>query len=200
MLSNGISTRLQRLQSAKQCRTCHEGPPPQTALAGAMSIGHEWPTTATTHTVVVPARNGLAADLIKKFNQMSVAASDRPATVGRSAASSKRALRKSAYPSLRMSAASDEESDSDSLTAAPEAADDSASLNYDDSHSCASVASESSTAVGEEPYAGFFEAESEASASKGTSPFLSDSELNRALLEIHEFSRNMNICLLDDEM
>ncbi|KAJ2865553.1 hypothetical protein GGH94_002150 [Coemansia aciculifera] len=205
MLSNGISSRLQRLQSAKKCNTCHERPP-QKPSAGTISMGHGLQTAA--HTIVVPARNGLAADLIKKFNQMSVAGCDRPATIGRSAVPHRHPLNTSAHQSPHMSAASDDDGESDhesdggdSHGAAPESIDDTASLDYDDdSHSCASIASDSSTAVGGESHATFQEAESETSASKGTSPFLSDSELNRALLEIREFGRNMNISLLDDEM
>ncbi|KAJ2060970.1 hypothetical protein GGI17_003394 [Coemansia sp. S146] len=207
MLSNGISSRLQRLQSAKKCSTCHERPS-QKPSAGTTSMGHGLQTAA--HTIVVPARNGLAADLIKKFNQMSVAGCDRPATIGRSVVSYRHPLNTSTHQSPHMSAASDDDDDDesdhesdggDSHAAAPESADDAASLDYDDdSHSCASIASDSSTAVGGESHTTFQEAESEASASKGTSPFLSDSELNRALLEIREFGRNMNISLLDDEM
>ncbi|KAJ1902551.1 hypothetical protein LPJ71_005528, partial [Coemansia sp. S17] len=205
MLSNGISSRLQRLQSAKKCNACHERPP-QMVSAGTISMGHGWQTAA--HTTVVPARNGLAADLIKKFNQMSVTSCDRPATIGRSAASFRHSPNTSTHQSLHMSAASGDEDESDhesdggsSHATAPESTDDTASVDYDDdNHSCASISSDSSTAVGEESHTTFQEAESETTASKGTSPFLSDSELNRALLEIREFSLNMNISLLDDEL
>ncbi|KAJ2831547.1 hypothetical protein GGI24_001538 [Coemansia furcata] len=205
MLSNGISSRLQRLQSAKQCNTCH-GVPPQMASEGTISAGHGWQATA--HTIVVPARNGLAADLIKKFNQMSVAGCDRPATIGRSTASSRHSPNACAHRLLHKFTASDHEGnnesdhegDCDSHEVIPESTDDTTSLDYDDSNSCASIASDISTAVGGEPNTTFQETESETSTSKGTSPFLSDSELNRALLEIHEFSRNMNISLLDEEM
>ncbi|KAJ2895237.1 hypothetical protein GGI21_005177 [Coemansia aciculifera] len=118
---------------------------------------------------------------------MAAAGHDHPATIGRSQPS------KSARLPLRMSAASKSEYDCGCQAATPETTDD------DDSASCASVASESSTAVGEED--SHMEPKGTTTCtSKGTSPFLSDSELNRALLEIREFGLNMNISLLDDEM
>ncbi|KAJ2458120.1 hypothetical protein GGF42_002270 [Coemansia sp. RSA 2424] len=172
MLSNGISSRLQQLHSVKENKTCHD--------ATAVSAEHGWQAAST---IVVPARSGLAADLIKKFNQMSAVGHDGLAAIGRSATSTTRHQpNKGARLPLRMSFAIDGEYDDCGCQAVvPETADD------DDSISCASVGSDSSTAVG-------------GALSKGTSPFLSDSELSRALLEIREFSRNMNISLLEDDM
>ncbi|KAJ2744243.1 hypothetical protein GGI20_003142 [Coemansia sp. BCRC 34301] len=150
MLSNGISSRLQQLQSVKEGKACHDA-------ATSVSVEHG---------------SGLAANLIKKFNQMSAAGHGHLATADRSLTpATKHQPSKSTRQPLRLSSAS--EYDCDCHAAASETTDD------DDSVSCTSAVSD---------------------GSKGTSPFLSDSELDRALFEIREFSRNMNISLLDDEM
>ncbi|KAJ1996639.1 hypothetical protein GGI04_005700 [Coemansia thaxteri] len=174
MLSNGISSRLQRLQGAQE-GTCRDG---------LQQHGH------------VPARNGLAADLIRKFNQLSSGdCSLAAASIGQSGAGlACHTQSKEARQAVQRDLFGSRGGGGDSAN-----------------RSCASIASDGSTAVDceqaedDERRAAAENPRIEALADAGApqtsaSPFLSDSELDRALFEIQKLSREMDISLADDEL
>ncbi|KAJ2568132.1 autophagy protein atg9 [Coemansia sp. RSA 1813] len=167
MLSSGISSRLRQLQLQRQSQRVSAddsqqppSSPSKPPVQECASIGH----ARLAPRAEFPARKGLAADLINKFNQMSSLPAS--ATVGRAPASgppSRGGTAQALFSPLEPAA-----TDVDS----------------------SSVSSQPLVAVQEGPV------ERQTACS---SQFLTDAELDRALLEILEFSRDMNICLFDDD-
>ncbi|KAJ1742000.1 hypothetical protein LPJ55_003237 [Coemansia sp. RSA 990] len=123
----------------------------------------------------VPTRKGRAADLIQKFNQLALPSNDsanRAATVGRASARCHN-LRQIFLPAAEMPAAG----------SATEA-----SMAHDSTHEQTQEKRSVETQ------------DDQALRQSRQSVFLSDSELDRALSEIREFSKNMNISLGDDDV
>ncbi|KAJ2794117.1 hypothetical protein H4R20_006332 [Coemansia guatemalensis] len=222
MLSNGISTRLQRLQHHKSSPRV-EG---MSHMAEYSTLGHRRQATCTR----VPTKKGLAADLINKFNQLSAVSSkgssgsDRLSTIGRATLAAGQQPRKGVRqlfqrPDNATPPASEDESDAASATARDASSSQETRLQqtgdnvvaaYDEDSIVADArdtqphtSADTAAASGRhEPPAANGRELSGSEDMQKTCPrqsvFLSDSELDRALLEIQEFSRNMNICLADD--
>ncbi|KAJ1736671.1 hypothetical protein LPJ72_001201 [Coemansia sp. Benny D160-2] len=166
MLSNGISSRLRQLQRSRTAAEADiDDPPPPSPLPPSSSNAPEF-----------PARKGLAADLINKFNQMSAspAAAPAPAAVVRAPSNGSPAFRSQPLPlplSLKRTGASTR-----------------ASANSCGRLLCAASASDTANSSSES-----------LPLPQRPSPFLTDDELHHALSEILQFSRDMNISLFDDD-
>ncbi|PIA18432.1 hypothetical protein COEREDRAFT_13973 [Coemansia reversa NRRL 1564] len=252
MLSNGISTRLQRLQH-------HKSSPRAEGLSHMpeySTLGHERQATFTR----VPTKKGLAADLINKFNQLSAVSSkgsnngERLSTIGRATLAAGQLPRKGVRQLFHRTEnntppASDEKRERVDATVGdatirqlfhrtenntPPASDEKRervdatvgdatiiqesrlhqtrdnAAAYDEDSIVVDVRDPQPHVLGEKGVAsgghdlsaahgdGLSSAEDAQTACSPRSVFLSDSELDRALLEIQEFSRNMNISLADD--
>ncbi|KAJ2658383.1 hypothetical protein IWW48_004058 [Coemansia sp. RSA 1200] len=162
MLSNGISSRLRQLQRS---RADADDPPLSPPLPPSSSHAPEF-----------PARKGLAADLINKFNQMS--ASPAPAVVVRAPSNGSLAFRSQPLPlPLKRTGASTRAS-ANSCGRLLDATNASDTTNY----SSESLPLPLPLPLPQRP-----------------SPFLTDDELHHALSEILQFSRDMNISLFDDD-
>ncbi|KAJ2614298.1 hypothetical protein H4S08_001776 [Coemansia sp. RSA 1365] len=220
MLSNGISTRLQRLQHHKSSPRV-EG---LSHMAEYSTLGYERQTTFTR----VPTKKGLAADLINKFNQLSAVSSkgsnngERLSTIGRATLAAGQLPRKGVRQLFQRTENSTPPSEEKSEVVGASVGDASSIQEsrlhqtrdnvavYDEDAIVVDVRDLPPHAMeGKEAASGRHElsvthgdglsrTEDAQTASPRQSVFLSDSELDRALLEIQEFSRNMNISLADD--
>ncbi|KAJ2082741.1 hypothetical protein H4R24_001337 [Coemansia sp. RSA 988] len=220
MLSNGISTRLQRLQHHKSSPRA-EG---LSHMAEYSTLGHRRQTAYAR----VPTKKGLAADLINKFNQLSAVSdkgssdSVRLSSIGRVTLAAGNPPRKGVRqlfqrPNNDTPPTSEEENEAASTTARDTSSsqgtrrqqtrnnaaaydEDGIVMDVRDAQPHAS-ANTAATSDGHEPPAndsGVLGTQDTQTTCPRQSVFLSDSELDRALLEIQEFSRNMNISLADD--
>ncbi|KAJ2847613.1 hypothetical protein IWW36_003769 [Coemansia brasiliensis] len=132
------------------------------------------------HRRPVPTRKGRAADLIQKFNQLATPSNNsasQTATVGRASASTRCNNLRQLFstPAAEMAASG--------------SATDKASIARDSTHG----QTQEKRSVGASQ-------DDLVLRQSRQSVFLSDSELDRALSEIREFSKNMNISLGDDDV
>ncbi|KAJ2382290.1 hypothetical protein GGI23_007397 [Coemansia sp. RSA 2559] len=157
MLSSSISSRLRQLQRQ---HVPVDDPPPLPALSTqeCASVGY----SRQAPQAAFPARKGLAADLINKFNQLS--SPPVPATVGRTPPSRGSIRPMFSRPELVNADRSSGPSQLPALARTKDPADRQTEC-----------------------------------LPQRSSQFLTDAELDRALFEILEFSRDMDICLFDDD-
>ncbi|KAI9500732.1 hypothetical protein GGI25_003928 [Coemansia spiralis] len=215
MLSNGISSRLQQLQQHKDSAGAEE-PPRVTAEYASMGYRRQGLQAK------IPARKGLAADLINKFNQMSSPAipSSGAATVERGAAPAERATSAAATatasgdiqaicvlpPRPASSSSTPVSSQKYPQPQPPQqaASEDPNSTATRCSNSAVGPAADAQPAEAQLPRVCALDGRSVEDVqaqdrAQSSSPFLTDTELDRALFEIQEFSRDMNISLFGDD-
>ncbi|KAJ1647822.1 hypothetical protein J3B02_003591 [Coemansia erecta] len=228
MLSGSISSRLQQFQHQATGRRRDDL---SQLKSERVSLGYSGQTTHTR----IPARKGLAADLINKFNQLSAMPSEGTVNAVHSPArthSSENSIQKLLVSTLELckeretglsvqqykqkqqplhfpspsppSLASTDArlSSAEACKANNQMQEEAIIVDAETTWPTVAVTAAKATSATFTSENDAFSQETESPsgstrAQTRKSPFLSDSELDRALSEIHEFSRDMNISLFD---